>query len=328
MEENVRIFPTALLITCLAIAAWLSPSLPAAIVVAIVGIHFGTQGNALVAFRNFKALGRGLAEEVRSSAELEVSYSVGQLLNEAIGRRCYDHLKTVGTVTDTFKHWRQEVLDSATTTLGHAFDRETVTFQIRGTQVWKNDEPLWVEAIYHERLIPHASFTDPRSGTSHNPDTDGLRVRILVRSGFLLLQLGGWQGVRAGDDAGSERRWKGWETVCSFPVLLSVIDHYMAERFLLATQAVPPDGSEPTEREKKQLSQDLRDYRYVCSVRRLDSRAGRILQRFESRKRAWLKKYGFKILDHTTYTCSLMTVGFTNRRLNNWLDQFGDEHHR
>ena len=128
----MRIFPTALLITCLAIAAWLSPSLPAAIVVAIVGIHFGTQGNALVAFRNFKALGRGLAEEVRSSAELEVSYSVGQLLNEAIGRRCYDHLKTVGTVTDTFKHWRQEVLDSATTTLGHAFDRETVTFQIRG----------------------------------------------------------------------------------------------------------------------------------------------------------------------------------------------------
>ena len=55
----MRIFPTALLITCLVIAAWLSPSLLAAIVVAIVGLHFGTQGNALVVFRNLKALGGG-----------------------------------------------------------------------------------------------------------------------------------------------------------------------------------------------------------------------------------------------------------------------------
>ena len=324
----MRIFPTALLITCLVIAAWLSPSLLAAIVVAIVGLHFGTQGNALVVFRNLKALGGGLAEELRSSAVLEVSYSVGQLLHEDIGRRCYDHLKTAGTVTDTFERWRQDVLDSATNSIGHAFDRETVTFQVKGTQVWKNDEPLWVEAIYHERLIPHASFTDPRSGTSYDADTDGLRIRILVRSGFLLLQLGGWQGVRADDNTGSERTWKGWETVCSFPVLLSVIDHFMAERFLLATHAVPPDGSEPTEHQKKQLSQDLRDYRYVCSARRLDSRCSRILQRFEPRKRAWLKRYGFKILDHTRYTCSLMAVRFINRRLDNWLERFGDEHHQ
>ena len=152
--------------------------------------------------------------------------------------------------------------------------------------------------------------------------------QILVRSGFLLLQLGGWQGVRADDNTGSERTWKGWETVCSFPVLLSVIDHFMAERFLLATHAVPPDGSEPTEHQKKQLSQDLRDYRYVCSARRLDSRCSRILQRFEPRKRAWLKRYGFKILDHTRYTCSLMAVRFINRRLDNWLERFGDEHHQ
>lgn len=322
----MRIFPTALLVACLAIAAWLSPSLLAAIVVAIVGVHFGTRGSALVAFRNFKALGSGLADELKSSAELEVSYSVGPVLHDDIGRRCYDHLKTAGTVTDTFGHWRQEVLDSATKTLGHAFDRETVTFQIKGTQVWKNGEPTRVEAIYHERLIPHVSFADPHSGRSYDPDTDGLRVRILVRSGFLLLQLGGWQGVRTDNDTGSERKWKEWETVCSFPVLFSVSDHYMAERFLLATHAVPPDGSEPTDHAKKQLSEDLREYRYVCSTGRLDSRGGRILQSFELRKRAWLKKYGFKTSDRSTYTCSLMAVKFINRRLDNWLERFGDEH--
>ena len=324
----MRIFPTTLLVTCLAIAVWLSPSLLAAIVIAIVGIHFGTQWNALVVFRNLKALGGGLAEELRSSAALEVSYSVGQLLHEDASRRCYDHLRTAGTVTDTFEHWRQEVLDSATSTLGHAFDRETVTFHVKGTQVWKQDEPLWLEAIYHERLIPHASFADPRDGSSYDPDTDGLRVRILVRSGFLLLQLGGWQGIRDDDDTGSERKWKEWETVCSFPVLLSVTDHFIAERFLLATHAVPPDGSEPTEDQKRQLAQDLLDYRYVCSARRLDSRCGRILQRFDQRKRAWMKKYGFKAVDRTRYTCSLMAVGFVNRRLDNWLKRFGDEHHQ
>ncbi len=323
----MRIFPTALLVACLAITVWLWPFLPAAVVVAIVGIHVGTQGGALVAFRNFKALGGGLAEELKCSAELEVSYSVGQVLHTDAGHRCYDHLKTAGTVTATFEHWRQEVLDSATKTLGHAFDRETVTFHVKGTHVWKNGEPVWVDAIYHERLVPHESFADPRRGTSYDPDADGLRIRILVRSGFLLLQLGGWQGVRADGDAGSERRWKGWETVCSFPVLFSVRDHYIAERFLLATYAVPPDGSAPTDLEKKQLSQDLRDYRYVCSARRLDSRSGRILQVFEARKEAWLKKYEFKTRDRTTYTCSLMAVGFINRRLDNWLEQFGDEHH-
>ena len=323
----MRIFPIALLVACLAIAVWLWPFLPAAVVVAIVGIHIGTQGGALVAFRNFKALGSGLAEELKCSAELEVSYSVGQVLHTDAGRQCYDHLKTAGTVTETFEHWRQEVLDSATKTLGHAFDRETVTFHIKGTHVWKNGEPVWVDAIHHERLIPHESFADPRSGTAYDPDADGLRIRILVRSGLLLLQLGGWQGMRNGDDAGSERKWKGWETVCSFPVLLSVRDHYIAERFLLAAYTVPPDGSAPTDRDKKRLSQDLRDYRYVCSARQLDSRCGRILQIFEARKQTWLKKYDFKARDRTTYTCSLMAVGFTNRRLDNWLEQFGDEHH-
>ena len=324
----MRIAPTAVLVVCLAITVWLWPSLPAAVVVAIVGIHFGTQGAALVAFRNFRVLGSGLAEELRCSAEIEVSYSVGQALNTDAGRQCYDHLKTAGTVTDRFEQWRQGVLDSATTTLGHAFDRETVTFHVKGTHVWKDGKPVWVDAICHERLVPHESFADPHSGMSYDPDTDGLRVRILVRSGFLLLQLGGWQGVPADSDAGSERKWKGWETVCSFPVLFSVLDHYIAERFLLTTYAVPPDGSEPTDRDKKQLSQDVRDYRYVCSARRLDSRCGRILRSFESRKKAWLKKYGFKTSDRTTYTCSLMAVRFIDRRVDNWLDQFGDEHHR
>lgn len=135
------------------------------------------------------------------------------------------------------------------------------------------------------------------------------------------------QGVRTDNDTGSERKWKGWETVCSFPVLFSVSDHYMAARFLLATHAVPPDGSEPTDRAKKQFSEDLREYRDVCSTGRLDSRCGRILQSFELRKRAWLKKYGFKTPDRSTYTCSLMAVRFINRRLDNWLERFGDEHH-
>jgi len=324
----VRIFPTAALITCLAITVWLWPSLPAVIVVVVVGLHFGTQGAALTAFRNLRASSNGLAEELKCSAELEVSYSIGALLTTDTGRRCYDHLKTAGTVTYSSPRWRQGVLDSATKTLGHAFDRETVTFHIKGTHVWKNGAPVWVDAIYHERLIPHESFANPHSGTSYNQDTDGLRVRILVRSGFLLLQLGGWQGVPTDSDASPERRWQGWETVCSFPVLFSVIDHYIAERFLLATYAVPPDGSAPTDSDKKQLSQDLRDYRYVCSARRLDSRCGHILQSFELRKKAWLKKYDFKTLDGTTYSCSLMAVRFINRRMDNWLERFGDEHHR
>lgn len=323
----MRIVPAVALITCLAITLWLWPSLPAAVVVIVVGLHVGTQGAALAAFRNFR-VGGGLADELRCSAELEVSYSVGELLGSDTGRRCYDHLKAAGTVTGALGRWRQGVLDSATTTLGHAFDRETVTFRIKGTQVWKDGQLSWVDAICHERLVPHESFADPRRGTPYDPDTDGLRVRILVRSGFLLLQLGGWQGIGTDGDAGSERTLKGWETVCSFPVLFSVLDHYIAHRFLLATYAVPPDGSAPTDRAKKQLSQDLRDYRYVCSVPRMDSRCGRIMLGFESRKKAWLKKYDFKTPERGSYACSLMAVKFTNRRVDNWLEQFGDMHHQ
>jgi hypothetical protein len=319
--------PTALLVACLAITVWLSPSLLAVVVVLAVGLHFGTEGAALVAFRNFVALGGGLAEELKCSAELEVSYLVGQALNTDTARRCHDHLTTAGTTTDTFEQWCEGVIESAKTT-GNGADRETVTFHVKGTHLWKNGEPVWVDAICHERLIPHESFADVRTGSSYNPDADGLRVRIVVRSGFLVLQLGGWHGVRADSQPGQEQKWKEWETICSFPVLFSVIDHYIAERFLLATYAVPPDGSVPTERDKRQLAQDLRNYRYICSAERLDSRCQQILQNFDARKKTWLKKYGFKTVDPTTYRCSLVAVKFVNRRLGNWIKQFGDEHHR
>ena len=324
----MRTVPTALLVACLAIAVWLSPLLFAAVVVLAVGLYFGTEGAALVAFRNFIALGGGLSEELQCSAEFEVSYSVGQVLNTDVAHRCHDHLTTIGTVTDTFEDWRQAMLESATKTIGSDADRETVTFHVTGTHLWKNGEPAWVDAIYHERLIPHESFADVRSGSSYDPNADGFRVRILVRSGFLVLQLGGWQGLRANSQAGLEHKWKGWETICSFPVLFSVLDHFIAERFLLATYAVPPGGSVPTERDKKQLARDLRNYRYVCNAPRLDARCHHIVENFEARKKAWLKKYGFKTVDPTTYTCSLVSVKFVNRRLGNWLKQFGDEHRR
>ena len=68
----MRIVPAVVLITCLAITLWLWPSLPAAVVVMVVGLHVGTQGAALAALRNFR-VGGGLADELRCSAELEVS---------------------------------------------------------------------------------------------------------------------------------------------------------------------------------------------------------------------------------------------------------------
>jgi hypothetical protein len=268
---------------------------------------------------NLKRLVKGFGEitthsnlETKCNCAIEFKIIIEEVLKHPTIDRLFNQLqkKTIIVPSTQKEDWIIKMLDNYKKKFGRE-KLEEVKFNIKNNLVWKNGAIDFNDSIYHEIFIPY-EYKDGKEEESKSLFTPaieiGITIRIFIVNGIIKLQVGDFSKEYTPNGL-STMAYQTHDTITSFPLMYFSYLHKIPENYLnlssYATESWKNLHVEKKDKKSKgfiedwkELTKEIRDYNYVCSV--ADEYVGNrkrwdtIIAGFEKKKSEWLEKENFK----------------------------------
>lgn len=250
--------------------------------------------------------------ETQCNCALEFEIIIEEVLKHPTIDRLFNQLqkKTIIAPSTQKEDWITKMLDNYKKKFGREKFKE-VKFNIKNNLVWKNGAIDFNDSIYHEIFIPY-EYKDGKEEETKPPFTpaieSGITIRLFIVNGIIKLQVGDFSKEYTPNRL-SNMVYQTHDTITSFPLMYFSYLHKIPENYLnlsaYATESWKNLHAEKKDKKSKdfttdwkELTEEIRDYNYVCSV--TDEYVGNrkkwraIVTGFEKKKSEWLEKENFK----------------------------------
>lgn len=289
-----------------------------------ISIYFFETGNFIVAVLfliwtlsrlfgySLQRLVKGLGEmathsdlEKKANIILETKFNIEEILKHNAVEKLFKKLSENSSSQINIENLKKNIVENYKNKFQKEEPIEEVKFNIKNNILWKNGDIDFNDYIYHEIFIPYDLGKYEKKELIPHINT-GLTIRVLIVNGLLKLQIGNFSKELSPEVTSKGLDvYKTYETITKFPLMYFSYQHKIPEKYLgLSMYATDSyysflkKGGKDFTRDWKELNEEIRNYNYVCALSdeyiEDGNKWGKIVNKFEEKKDAVLKKEEFK----------------------------------